>query len=148
MSGSYFVGPRIGKFDRDPVTNKVIRVNVLPGHNAVLAALGAFILWGGFFAFNGGSCIAIFCPSTADTGRIVVSTTLSAAAGGLFMLGLGEYRFGIYDLKLAMNGLLAGMVAICRYENVAKHVVGSVTNIKQLIIVNRLSLNILMYSYP
>jgi ammonium transporter, Amt family len=117
MAGAWFVGPRIGKFDRDPVTKKVIRTNVIPGHNAVLACLGAFILWGGFFAFNGGSCIAIFCPGTADTGRIVVSTTLSAASGGLFMLILGEYRFGIYDLQLSMNGLLAGMVAICRYVN-------------------------------
>ena len=115
MAGSYFVGPRIGKFDRDPVTGKVTKVNVIPGHNAVLAALGAFILWGGFFAFNGASCIAIFCPATTDTGRIIVSTTLSAASGGIFMLLLGEYRYGIYDLRLAMNGLLAGMVAICRY---------------------------------
>jgi ammonium transporter, Amt family len=115
MAGSYYVGPRIGKFERDPVTGKVIKTNVIPGHNAVLAALGAFILWGGFFAFNGGSCIAVFCPATTDTGRIIISTTLSAAAGGIFLLMLGEYRYGILDLKLLMNGLLAGMVAICRY---------------------------------
>jgi Amt family ammonium transporter len=115
MSGSYFVGPRIGKFVRDPITKKVIKTNVIPGHNAVLAALGAFILWGGFFAFNGGSCIAIFCPATTDTGRIIVSTTLSAASGGIFLLLVGVYRYGILDLKLLMNGLLAGMVAVCRY---------------------------------
>jgi ammonium transporter, Amt family len=72
MAGSYIIGPRIGTFDRDPITNKVITTNVILEHNAVLAALGAFILWTGFFAFNGASCIAIFCPATTDTGRIIV----------------------------------------------------------------------------
>jgi ammonium transporter, Amt family len=78
--------------------------------------LGTFILWGGFFAFNGASCIvALFCPNPADTGRIIVITTLGAAWGGIALLFYGDYRFKIYDLKLAMNGLLAGMVATCRY---------------------------------
>jgi ammonium transporter, Amt family len=113
MAGSIFVGPRIGKFTKNPTTGKT-ETNVIVGHDTILAALGCFILWMGFFAFNGASCSAFFCPDASSTGRIVVVTTLAAAAGGLALLAYGNFFFKIYDLKLAMNGVLAGMVSSCR----------------------------------
>jgi Amt family ammonium transporter len=83
-----------------------------------LAALGTFILWVGFFAFNGAACGAFFCPDYETTGRIVVVTTLAGAAGSIFLLFFGAWYYKYWDMKLAMNGLLAGMVATCSGCNV------------------------------
>jgi Amt family ammonium transporter len=117
MAGSVFLGPRIGKFKFHESTQKWEAVDI-PGHNAVLAALGAFILWMGFFAFNGAACAAFFCPSYSETGRIVTVTMLAGSSGCLTLLFFGVIRFGCWDLKLAINGLLSGMVASCSGCNV------------------------------
>jgi ammonium transporter, Amt family len=117
MSGSVFLGPRIGKFKYHEDTKKWETVDI-PGHNAVLAALGCFILWTGFFAFNGAACGAFFCPDYVTTGRIVTVTMLAGSSGCLALLFYGAFRTGHWDLKLAMNGLLSGMVASCSGCNV------------------------------
>lgn len=117
MSASIFLGPRIGRFKYDENTKKWETIEI-PGHNAVLAALGTFILWVGFFAFNGAACGAFFCPDYTTTGRIVVVTTLTGVSGSLFLLFFGAWYYKYWDMKLAMNGLLAGMVASCSGVNV------------------------------
>jgi Amt family ammonium transporter len=117
MAGSICLGPRIGKFKYDENTKKW-ETREIPGHNAILAASGTFIIWMGFFAFNGAACGAFFCPDYSTTGRIVVVTTLAGASGSIFLLCFGAWYYKCWDMKLAMNGLLGGMIATCSGCNV------------------------------
>ncbi|WP_277674273.1 ammonium transporter [Piscibacillus halophilus] len=97
------LGPRIGKYGKN---NKV---NVIPGHNIPIGALGVFILWFGWFGFNGGSTLA------ADPTLIpsVIATTLLAASAGIVASGLYSYvKFKRIDATLTLNGALAGLVGI------------------------------------
>ncbi|MFG6116580.1 ammonium transporter [Halobacillus sp. MO56] len=97
-----FLGPRLGKY-----TNG--RVNVIPGHNIPLGALGVFILWFGWFGFNGGSTLA------ADPALIpaVIATTLLSASGGVIASAAYSYiKFQQIDASLTLNGALAGLVGI------------------------------------
>ena len=109
-SASYFLGPRIGKFVKNEETGK-IETKHIPGHNLVLAALGGFILWFGFFPFNAGSSGDITDVDTV--GRVVVVTTLAGASGSFTLLLFGQWRYGHWDMMMALNGLLAGMVSTC-----------------------------------
>jgi len=97
------LGPRSGRFNKDG------SINIMPGHNLPLAALGAFILWFGWFGFNPGSTLS---GLDANIAKIAVNTNLSAAAGGTVaaLLTLGKY--GKADLSMAINGALGGLVAI------------------------------------
>jgi len=118
MSGAYFLGPRMGKFVLNQETGKIEAVEI-PGHNAVLAALGTLLLWFGFFPFNAGAGYAVAGEQGAiATGRAVVVTVLAAASGAVTLLLFGLWRFGSWDLAFAMNGLLGGMVATCSGVNV------------------------------
>jgi Amt family ammonium transporter len=105
------LGPRIGKYKKDG------SANVLSGHSMPLAALGAFILWFGWFGFNPGSALNGLDGSIA---HIVVTTNLAAAAGGLVSALLTLIRYGKVDPSMTFNGALAGLVAItagCAYVN-------------------------------
>ncbi|MYL21709.1 ammonium transporter [Halobacillus litoralis] len=97
-----FLGPRIGKYSGRTV-------NVIPGHNIPLGALGVFILWFGWFGFNGGSTLAAD-PSLVPS--VIATTLLSASAG---VLGSGFYSYAKFkriDASLTLNGALAGLVGI------------------------------------
>ena len=96
------VGPRIGKY----VNGKSVAI---PGHNISMAMLGGFILWVGWYGFNPGSELA-FDDVTLYT---TVTTTFAASAGGLTALFFTWIKYGKPDPTLAMNGALAGLVAIC-----------------------------------
>lgn len=103
------LGPRIGKYNKDGSPN------VIPGHNIPLAALGAFILWVGWFGFNPGSALSGLNPNIA---RIAVTTNLAAAAGGTVGTLFTMLRYGKPDPSMTINGALAGLVAItagCAY---------------------------------
>jgi len=117
MAGAYFLGPRIGRFVKNEETGKVEPVEI-PGHNLVLAALGGFILWFGFFPFNcaSGANIVGF-QAVIDTGRVAVVTTLAGATGAFTLLFYGRVCLKTWDMMLALNGLLAGMVATCSGVN-------------------------------
>ncbi|KAL7568902.1 hypothetical protein ACA910_015549 [Epithemia clementina (nom. ined.)] len=118
MAGAWILGPRIGRFVQNEQTGEWQAVEI-PGHNAVLAALGTLVLWFGFFPFNAGAGYAV--ASNADivtTGRAVVVTNLAAASGGCALLFYGVLRNGVWDPAFAMNGLLGGMVASCSGVNV------------------------------
>jgi len=97
------LGPRIGKYDKD---GKPI---ALPGHNIPLAALGAFMLWVGWFGFNPGSTLSGLDLNIA---RIAVTTNLAAAAGGTMGTIFTLIRYGKPDPSMIINGALAGLVAI------------------------------------
>jgi len=112
LVGATILGPRIGRFTKDEATGKTIS-NKIPGHNLVLSALGGFILWFGFFAFNGGSGYDIVGEGAIITGRVAVVTCLGGATGAITMLMYIKYRDGTWDMMMCMNGLLAGMIATC-----------------------------------
>ncbi len=97
------LGPRTGKFREDG------SVNFLPPHNLHLAFLGTFLLWFGWFGFNAGSSLS---GLDLNIGRIVVTTNLAAAAGGAVATLFTMCRYGKADPTMAINGSLAGLVAI------------------------------------
>ncbi len=107
LAGAIVLGPRIGKYGKDG------KVNVIPGHNLTIGALGVFILWFGWFGFNGGSQLAIGGEENAiAVSSIFVNTNLSAAAGTLAAMAVTWMRHKKPGLSLSLNGALAGLVAI------------------------------------
>ena len=107
LAGVLVLGARKGKYGADG------RVNAIPGANLPLATLGTFILWMGWFGFNGGSVLATSNVENANSVAVVFMNTNMAAAGGLVAaLLLARIMFGKADLTMALNGALAGLVAI------------------------------------
>jgi len=107
LAGVLLIGPRKGKYGKDG------SVKAIPGCNLPLATLGTFILWMGWFGFNGGSVLATASVESANAVAVVFMNTNAAAAGGLIAaLVLARIMFGKADLTMALNGALAGLVAI------------------------------------
>jgi Amt family ammonium transporter len=107
LAGVILVGARKGKYGADG------SVHPIPGANLPLATLGTFILWMGWFGFNGGSVLATASVDSANAVAIVFMNTNAAAAGGLVAaLMAARLLFGKADLTMALNGALAGLVAI------------------------------------
>jgi Amt family ammonium transporter len=107
LAGVIVLGARKGKYGPDG------KVNAIPGANLPMAALGTFILWMGWFGFNGGSVLATATVESANKVAVVFMNTNMAAAGGLVAaLLLARVLFGKADLTMALNGALAGLVAI------------------------------------
>jgi Amt family ammonium transporter len=107
LAGVLILGPRKGKYDKDGNSK------AMPGANLPLATLGTFILWMGWFGFNGGSVLAMASKESADAVAMVFLNTNAAAAGGVIAaLLLAKAWFGKADLTMALNGALAGLVAI------------------------------------
>ncbi len=105
LVAAILVGPRLGKF----VDGKVFEI---PGHNQVLATLGVFILWLGWFGFNGGSQLAWGGADAIAASNVVLITNLAAAAGGLAALITTWIWYGKPHLAQTLNGALAGLVSI------------------------------------
>lgn len=105
LVGAYMVGPRIGKY----VDGKVVP---MPGHNQILATLGVFILWLGWFGFNGGSQAAWGGKAAVSASAVVVVTNLAAAAGAMGALLTTWIYLGKPNLTHTLNGCLAGLVSI------------------------------------
>jgi Amt family ammonium transporter len=107
LAGVLLLGARKGKYSADG------RVNAIPGANLPLATLGTFILWMGWFGFNGGSVLKLGDIASANSVAMVFLNTNAAAAGGLVTaLIVARLLFGKADLTMALNGALAGLVAI------------------------------------
>ena len=107
LAGVLILGPRKGKYDKDGNSKPML------GANLPLATLGTFILWMGWFGFNGGSVLAMASKESADAVAMVFLNTNAAAAGGVITsLLLAKAWFGKADLTMALNGALAGLVAI------------------------------------
>ncbi len=107
LAGVLLLGARKGKYGKNG------EVNAIPGCNMPLAALGTLILWLGWFGFNGGSELRVSDVGEANSVALVFVNTNMAAAGGLvFALLLSRLWFGKADLTMALNGALAGLVAI------------------------------------
>jgi Amt family ammonium transporter len=107
LAGVLLLGARKGKYTADG------KANAIPGANLPLATLGTFILWMGWFGFNGGSVLATASVASANSVAVVFMNTNAAAAGGLVAaLILARVLFKKADLTMALNGALAGLVAI------------------------------------
>jgi Amt family ammonium transporter len=107
LAGVLLLGARKGKYGPGG------QINAIPGANLPMAALGTFILWMGWFGFNGGSVLATASVESANLVAVVFMNTNAAAAGGLIAaLITAQFLFGKADLTMALNGALAGLVAI------------------------------------
>lgn len=102
LAGTLLLGPRFGKFEKG-------RITPIPGHNLTSAVIGTFMLWLGWFGFNGGSVLS------ADAGavsRVLVTTCIAASAGGLAASSYIYFLAKNFDLSMSLNGILAGLVGI------------------------------------
>ena len=107
LAGVLLLGPRKGKYGANG------EIRAIPGANLPLATLGTFILWMGWFGFNGGSVLATATADSANSVAVVFLNTNTAAAGGaIAALILSRIMFGKADLTMLLNGALAGLVAI------------------------------------
>ena len=106
LAGAIILGPRIGKY-------KGGQVHPFPGSNLTLATLGTFILWLGWFGFNGGSQLALgSVGDAADVSRIFSNTNMAAAGGSVAAMILTQILYRKPDLTMVLNGALAGLVSI------------------------------------
>ena len=104
--GAKMVGPRIGKFERDEDGN-ITKVNAFPGHNIVVGALGVFILWLGWYGFNGAAC-----TSVDQLASVFVTTTIAPSVATVVCMIFTWVRYGKPDVSMCLNASLAGLVAI------------------------------------
>ena len=116
LVGAIILGARKGKYNADG------SINPMPGANLPLATLGTFILWLGWFGFNGGSQLAL--GSAADAAWIAIvytNTNLAAAAGVVAAMILCQILYGKIDLTMALNGAIAGLVSITAGPDLTNH---------------------------
>lgn len=106
LIGAKILGPRIGKFTKDK-SGKITKVNAFPGHNLAIGALGVFILWLGWYGFNGAAA-----TSVEQLGSIFVTTTIAPAIATVTCMIFTWVRYGKPDISMCLNASLAGLVAI------------------------------------
>lgn len=106
LIGAKMLGPRIGKFTKDK-TGKIVKVNAFPGHNITIGCLGVFILWLGWYGFNGAAA-----TSVEQLGSIFVTTTVAPAVATVVCMVFTWIKYGKPDVSMCLNASLAGLVAI------------------------------------
>ena len=106
LIGAKMLGPRIGKFTKDK-DGKIVRVNAFPGHNITIGCLGVFILWLGWYGFNGAAA-----TSVEQLGSIFVTTTVAPAVATVVCMVFTWIKYGKPDVSMCLNASLAGLVAI------------------------------------
>ncbi|MBU1076524.1 MAG: ammonium transporter [Spirochaetes bacterium] len=147
LIGTIILKPRTGKFKADGSPN------VIAGHSIPLASLGVFILWFGWFGFNPGSTLGVGDGSLI--GRVAINTNLAAAAGGIMAMLTVWMIYGKPDLSMAMNGALAGLVAItapCAFVEPSAAIliggVGGVLVVMGVILLDRLRIDDPVGAFP
>ena len=106
LIGAKILGPRIGKFKKD-ANGKITKVNAFPGHSIALGALGVFILWLGWYGFNGAAA-----TSLGQLGSIFLTTTVAPAVATVVCMIFTWVKYGKPDVSMCLNASLAGLVAI------------------------------------
>ena len=106
LIGAKILGPRIGKFVKDS-NGKIVKVNAFPGHNLPMGALGVFILWFGWYGFNGAAC-----TSVDQLGSVFLTTTVAPAVATVVTMIFTWLKYGKPDVSMSLNASLAGLVAI------------------------------------
>ena len=127
LIGAIMVGPRLGKYIEDE-TGEIIKVNAIPGHSIVLGAMGSFILWFGWYGFNGAAAWDISALTS-----IFLTTTIAPAAATFTTMLYTWYKLGKPDVSMCINASLAGLVGITAgcdaLDGVGALVVGVVSGI-------------------
>ena len=106
LIGATMLGPRIGKFVKDS-NGKITKVNAFPGHNLPLGCLGVFILWLGWYGFNGAAA-----TSVEELGSIFVTTTIAPSIATVVCMIFTWVKYGKPDVSMCLNASLAGLVAV------------------------------------
>ena len=106
LIGAKFLGARIGKFVKNE-KGEITKVNAFPGHNLPMGALGVFILWLGWYGFNGAAC-----TSLEQLGSVFVTTTIAPAVATVVTMTFTWIKYGKPDVSMSLNASLAGLVAI------------------------------------
>lgn len=147
LVGTIILKPRFGKYNSNG------GVKAIPGHNIPLASLGVFILWFGWFGFNAASTLSVGDGSLIA--RIAMNTNIAAAAGGIAALATVWILFGKPDLSMAMNGALAGLVAVtapCAYIDplsaIAIGMVGGVLVVLGVTLLDKLKIDDPVGAFP
>jgi Amt family ammonium transporter len=127
LIGAAILGPRIGKFVKDK-NGKITKVNAFPGHNLPIGCLGVFILWFGWYGFNGAACTTV-----EQLGSVFATTTVAPAVATVVCMIFTWVKYGKPDVSMCLNASLAGLVAItapCDVTDVAgAAVIGAVAGL-------------------
>lgn len=140
LVGAVILGPRIGKYVKDK-SGKVIKVNAIPGHSIPLGALGVFILWFGWYGFNGAAA-----TSASELASIFLTTTIAPAVATCTTMIFTWIKGGKPDVSMCLNASLAGLVGVtagcAAYDAVGAAVVGVVSGILIVVVVEMLDLKL------
>ena len=140
LIGAIFLGPRIGKYVKDKA-GKVVKVNAIPGHSIPLGALGAFILWFGWYGFNGAAA-----TSPTELATIFLNTTIAPAVATVTTMIFTWVKNGKPDVSMCINACLAGLVAVTAgcdcFDAIGSTVVGLVAGILVVVVVEGLDLKL------
>lgn len=140
LVGAMRLGPRLGKYVRDE-SGKVIKVNAIPGHSITLGALGVFILWLGWYGFNGAAA-----TSASELSSIFMTTTIAPAVATVTTMIFTWIKNGKPDVSMCLNASLAGLVAITAgcdaLDALGASVVGIVAGILVVVVVEALDLKL------
>lgn len=140
LIGAIFLGPRIGKYVKDS-KGKVVKVNAIPGHSITLGALGVFILWLGWYGFNGAAA-----TSVSELASIFLTTTVAPSVATVTTLIFTWVKNGKPDVSMCLNASLAGLVGVTAgcdsFDSIGSALVGLVSGILVVVVVEVLDLKL------
>ncbi len=140
LVGAWILGPRLGKYERDE-NGKVVKVNAFPGHNIVIGALGVFILWLGWYGFNGAAA-----TTPSELASIFLTTTIAPAVATCTTMIFTWIKNGKPDVSMCLNASLAGLVGITAgcdaLDAIGATVVGIVSGILVVVVVEVLDMKL------
>ena len=140
LVGAIFLGPRIGKYVKD-ASGKVVKVNAIPGHSITLGALGVFILWLGWYGFNGAAA-----TTPSELASIFLTTTVAPSVATVTTMLFTWIRNGKPDVSMCLNASLAGLVGVTAgcdaYDALGSAIVGIVSGILVVVVVELLDLKL------
>jgi len=143
LIGAIFLGPRIGKYDRDS-NGKVTKVHAIPGHSLTLGALGTFILWFGWYGFNGAACTQLL--GVGGLAAVFTTTTIAPAVACVTTMIFTWIKNGKPDVSMTLNASLAGLVAItptcATVDALGATIIGIVAGIIVVLVVELLDLKL------
>ena len=140
LVGAIILGPRIGKYERDE-NGKVVKVNAIPGHNIVIGALGVFILWLGWYGFNGAAA-----TNVSELASIFLTTTIAPSVATCVTMAFTWIKNGKPDVSMCLNASLAGLVGVTAgcdaFDAIGAAVVGVVSGILVVVVVEVLDMKL------
>ena len=143
LIGAIFLGPRIGKYEHDK-SGKVTKVHAIPGHSLTLGALGTFILWFGWYGFNGAACVQL--GGVGGLAAVFTTTTIAPAIAAVVTMLFTWFKNGKPDVSMTLNAALAGLVAItptcATVDALGATIIGGVSGIVVVLIVEFLDLKL------